>query len=482
MTHRVRRWRRRGIISSIGLVSVALAFGATAALAGGGVKGDPQPELNQFSIGNPGGGAGTGAVLSDGNLVLAAPTSSGTSIRVCVLHPGSRACVSNATLNAYTGGGGDSFYGTVEVLATGGQDISVVAEDCCYLNVGGDNGGAVVFDSTNGGATFGPEIPAGTIDGIGTATFAGGDIVVANDTTGTFQVQAFPVDPGSAVTAMATPPSSDGVGTSSLTTYHGGVLLTWDNLTNTFAEYAPSGSDFNSTDAYGSVGTFTGQDVSAVSGNALLTDPGGSLTGGEKLRFFNGSSFGPAYSVPDSKAGDDGAFTMQEVGNVAHVFFIGRRDSYDVLGESTANGTSWSGQTQYTVGSAIDAGLLSPVLGPTGAGLVVQSDEEGGVAVIAQPVLLAQGVHVVLGAVRLKVGHTTTLHGTVGPRLPGQAVTLERLDAGLWYPVSVSHETATGTFTFKIPAVTRTYRVVVNEKLGYYEYGYSNAVTLVAVK
>lgn len=482
MTHRG-GWRRRGVATTIGLVLAAtLVAGATPALAGGGIKGDPQPELNQFPIGNPGGGAGTGAVLPDGNLVLAAPSSSGTSIHVCVLHPGSRACVSTATLDAYTGGGGDSFYGTVEVVSTGGDDVSVVVEDCCYLNVGGDNGGAVVFDSTNGGVSFGPEVPAGTIDGIDTATYAGGDLVVANYTTGSFQVQAFPVDPGSAVTAIATPGGGGTVGTSSLTTYHGGVLLAWDNTTNAFVDYAPSASDFNSTGAYGSVGSFPGQLVTAVSGTALVTDPGGSITGGEKLRFFNGSSFGPAYSVPDSKAGDDGGFTMQEVGNVAHVFFIGRRDSYDVLTESTANGTHWSGQTQFTVGSAIDAGLLSPVLGPTGAGLVMQSDEEGGVAIIAQPVLLAQGVHVVLGAVRLKVGHTTTLHGTAGPRLPGQAVILERLDAGLWYPVSVSHESATGAFSFRIPAVTRTYRAVVNEKLGYYEYGYSNAVTLVAIR
>lgn len=475
LTHRRRR-PRASLAAGIAIVT-ALVAAATPALADGGVKGDPQPELSLFSIGNPGGGAGTGVVLPDGNLVVATPSSSGATIHVCVLHPGSRACVSTATLAAYTGGGGDSFSGTVEVLSTGGNDVSVVSEDCCYLQVGGIDGGAVVFDSTNGGATFGHEIPAGTIQNVDAAAYVDGQIVVAGEN----QVQSFPVDPGSATTALATMPSGRNYD-ASLTPYHNGVLFASDNLTDTYVEYAPSGSDFNTTADYRAVGTIAGQETVALSGDALLTDPGGSLTGGEKLRFFNGTAFGAQYSVPDSKAGDDGYFAMQEVGTVVHVFFIGRRDSYDVLTEATANGTAWSPQTQYTVGSAIAAGRLSPVLGPTGAGIVVQCAEEGGAPVFAQPVLLTQDVHVVLAASHVKVGHTTVLHGTATPRLAGQVVTLERLDAGLWYPVSVGHETGTGAFSFTVPAVTRTYRAVVNEKLGYYEYGYSNAATVVAVR
>jgi hypothetical protein len=63
----------------------------------------------------------------------------------------------------------------------------------------------------------------------------------------------------------------------------------------------------------------------------------------------------------------------------------------------------------------------------------------------------------------------------------GLVVTLEYLRAGRWYPRGTAHESTTGTFTFSVPGVTRTYRAVLNQRPGYYEYGYSNAVTLVAV-
>jgi hypothetical protein len=472
------RARRHTASLAFGVAAVGalVALSAAPAIAGGGVVGDPQPELARFTVDPAGGGTGSGAVLPDGNLVLAAPNGSGSNIRVCVLHPGSRACVSTATLVPYSGGGGDSFSGTAEVLATGGDDVSVVTEDCCYLDVGGDNGGAVVFDSTNGGASFSVEHPAGTIQGISAATYADGQIVVADSESGGLNVQAFPVDPSTAETAIATPRGGD-VGTSSLTTYDGGVLLAADDTTNTHVQYATS--DFNASGSWSTVGTFGNELVSAASGNALLTDPGGSLTGGERLRFFTGSSFGAASKVPDSAAGDDGYFTMQEVGRDVHVFFIGRRDSYDAFEESTTDGTHWSGLDQYTMGSAIDAGSLAAVLGPTGAGLLFEND---GTPLTAQPVLNAQGVHVTLTATKVKVGHTTTLRGTATPRLPGQLVTLEREDAGKWYAVSTTHETSSGTFSFVLPAVTRTYRAVVNLKPGYDEYGYSNAATVTAIR
>lgn len=477
LTHRSRRREVRALAAGLAAAAV-LVLGTMPALAGGGERGDPQPELDQFGIGNVDGGSGTGAVLPDGDLVIATPSSSGTTIDVCVLHPGSRACVHTTVLHAYTGGGGDSFYGSVEVLATGGNDVSVVAEDCCYLDVGGIDGGAVVFDSTDGGTSFTGEIPAGTIQSIGAATYFDGQIIVGTVSTGSMQVQAFPVDPGTAVTTLATTRAGDD-GSTSLTTSGSGVLLASDDTTDTHVQYATS--DFNTASSWTTVGTFANETVTAVSGAALLTDPGGSLTGGERIRFFNGTSFGAAHAVPDSKAGDDGYFAMQEAAGSAHVFFIGRRDSYDVFAESTGTGASWSPLQQFTVGSAINDGLLSPVLGPTGAGVVVQIPA-GGTPVVVQPILLAQHVHVSLSATHLKAGHEATLSGSASPRLAGQAVTLQRLDAGEWYSVSTTHESATGSFSFRVPALTRTYRAVVNEKLGYYEYGYSNAVGVVLVK
>jgi hypothetical protein len=47
--------------------------------------------------------------------------------------------------------------------------------------------------------------------------------------------------------------------------------------------------------------------------------------------------------------------------------------------------------------------------------------------------------------------------------------------------MKTGHESAAGTFATSVPGVTRTYRAVLNQRPGYYEYGYSNAVTLVAV-
>jgi hypothetical protein len=462
-------------VTAAGAVVACLLLGAIPASAGGGEVGSPQPELAHFNVG-PTGGTGTGAVLANGNIVLATPSASGDSIRVCIVHPGGRACASVVTLNAYRSGPNqDSFSGTVEVLATGPSDISIVAEDCCYLNVGGGSGGAVVFDSTDGGTTFGAETPAGTIQGVGAGTYADGDLVVGTYSTGSLQVQSFAPSPLSAATSIATPRTGID-GSTSLTTYNNGVLVASDDTTNTHVEYATS--SFNANGSYASVGTFPNELVTAVSGNALLTDPGGSLTGGERLRFFNGHSFGAAYKVPDSKLGDDGYFTMQEVGRVVHVFFIGRRYGYDAFEESTTDGVHWSGLEEFTMGSAISASDLSPVLGPTSAGLLFEND---GTPLFAQPVLNTQTVHVALAAVRLKVGHTTTLHGTASPRLAAQTVTLQRLVHGEWYPVATTKESAAGAFVFKVSAVTRSYRAVVNEKPGYYEYGYSNAVTLVAV-
>lgn len=461
-THQARRRVER--LLGVGAAALVLALTAVPASAGGTV-GDPQPELAPFHVGS--GGSGTGAVLADGTLVLAAPNASGTQIDVCMLHPGERACAATSKLDAFSG---DSFYGTVQVLATGGTDIAVVSVDCCNI---GDNG-AVVFDSTNDGRTFGPELQGGDISGIGTSTYADGQIVVATEETGSVSIQAFSANPSSAQTNLATPLSSVTDEVTSVATYDGGVLVAIDDGTNTHVLYARADSNFNSTSSYASVGTFANQTVFGVSGNALVTDPGGSITGGGDLRFFNGTSFGPAIKVPDSAQGDDGYYSMQQVGNETHVFFLSRRTGYDAFMATTTTGAHWS-LAQYA--SAIDSDLLSPVLGPTQAGLLFEND---GSPFAAQPILNPQAVHVALAATRVRAGHATTLRGTAAPRLPGQLVTLEELVHGAWYPVKTTHESASGAFSFSIPGRTDTYRAVVADKPGYDEYGYSNAATLTA--
>jgi len=445
--------------------SAATARPATSTAPAGGTVGDPQPELAQFKIGSNS-GMGSGAVLANGNLVLAFASSSGSKVTVCVLHPGGRSCADTVILSPQKG---DTFFGVPEVLLTGATDVSVVVNDCC--NSDPDN--AFVYNSTDGGAAFSAFVKAGTISSVGAGTEADGDLVVGTSENLSLNVQAFPPNPASPVTALATPNGKED-GDTSLATYAGGVLVASDDVTNTYVEFAKSGSNFNASSAYTAVGTFANQTTTAISGNALLTAPGGSITGGDRLRFFNGSSFGTEYKVPDTKQGDDGWFAMQDVGAVAHVFFLGRRDGYDLFSETTSNGSHWSGLTQY--GSAINSEDLAPVLGPSGAGVVLEA-QTGASKVLVQPILNAQDVRIKLAASKVKAGHSTKLTGTVTPRIKNQKVTLERKSGKRWYMVATGHETASGTFSFTVKTA-ETYRAVVAYKPGYYLYGYSNSVTL----
>jgi hypothetical protein len=454
------------------LAAAAVGAAATPALAGGGVVGAPQPELAPFRLTTVAGN-GSGAVLPDGNLVIATPSKSGTTAQVCVLVPGARRCASIVTLRAYRSGANqDTFNGTVEVVPTGGAALSVVVNDCCYI---GANGGAAVFDSTDGGRTFGGEQQAGDIATIGAATFAGGSIVVGSYAQGGLQVQAISPHPTTPQQSYAVPVGGAD-GDTALATYQGGVLVASDDLTTTHVEFAKAGSALNTSSSYARVATFPHELVVAASGNAVLTDPGGSLTGGERLRFFNGTSFGPAYRVPDTTLGDDGDFAMQETGRTVHVFLVGRRDGYDVFEESTSDGRHWTALHRYA--ADVGATSLVPVLGPTGAGLL---DETAGAPESEQPVLNAQVVHLRAASARVHLGHTDRLVGTAAPPLPGEAVVLQELLGGAWFPVRSTKELGTGAFTFTVGAATATYRAVVADKPGYVVYGYSNAATVVAV-
>jgi hypothetical protein len=458
------------VLATVGVSAATAALATPAA----GTVGNPQPELAQFKVGTAGGGAGSGAVLPDGNLVLASPSESGTSAVVCLLHAGGRSCASTAALHAFkTGSHQDSFYGTAEVLATGGKDVSVVLYDCCYIPP--FNGGAVVFNSTNDGKTFSGELSTGNIAGVGAATVADGQLVVGTYSSPSLEVQAFPPTPSTPVTTFANP-NRKVDGDTSLTTYHGGVLVASDDTRNTFVEFAPSGSDFNASSSYKGVGTFPDELVTAVSGDAMLTDPDRSITGGERLRFFNGKSFGKAFKVPDTKEGDDGYFTMQEVSGVVHVFFEGRRYGYDAFSETTRDGVHWSPLQQY--GSAITSASLMPVLGPSGAGLLYETDSK---PLLAQPILNAQAVTIKLAKSRVTVGTSTSLSGQAAPHLAGQIVTLEKLSGGRWYNVTTTHESSSGKFSFSVPGRTETYRAVVAYVPGYYLFGYSGRVSLTAV-
>ena len=451
---------------TVGIASF-LVGGAIGPAFASGVVGNPQPELAQFAVSSTSDGFGGGAALPDGNLVFAWP-SSATSMRVCTLHPGSRKCVTTATL----ADGGSSLYGPPIVLATGGTHVSVIVTDIATIT--NDN---IAYNSTNDGRTFSAPHVVGSLYASTVGVVANGQAVIAGiDPHQGFVIQV--VNPtGTVNTAMAVLTAGGGCNYDpSISTFNGGVLVACDDLTNTYVWYASSAKDFSMTSSYIPVGTFHKEQAIDLSGNALLTIPSNSLTTGGIISFFNGTKFPKAYKVPDSKAGDDGYWSMQKVGPTAHVFFEGRRDSYDLIQESTANGVHWSGQTMY--GSAIHSSDPFPVLGPTGAGQVFESD---GAPQFSQPILNGQSVHIRFVHSLVRVGSHGVIKGQAGPHLVNQSVTLDRLISGRWHPVSSTRESASGSFSFTVAGATAEYRAVVNYKPGYFQYGYSNAARLTAV-
>jgi hypothetical protein len=437
--------------------------------------GEPQPELAAFGVGASG-GAGSGAVLPDGTLVLASVSPNDAKAVVCRLSPGGRRCVSTATLTAYAV---DGFSGVPEVVGTGGTDVTVVLEDCCGLPAFGGSGGAVVFESTNDGATFSGEIPAGSIQGVDAATFADGRIVVASSNTSSLNVQALPSAPGVLPSAPANPNLRHD-GNTSLSTYHGGVLVASDDASgNTLVEYAAKGSGFNRSSAYRSpVGIFNGEDLAGISTNALLTYSS-TATAGAFLRFFNGKTFGRRYKVPEPAGAVDGYWSLQDVSGVVHVFFVDSSAGSQMCSETTRNGVRWSGLATYD--SAATAGGLVPVLGLSGSGLVYETNVMSP-PLLAQPVLGYQSVVIRLARRRAPVDKRTYLTGQAAAHVPGRLVTLERrVTAGVWSNISVTRESRHGSFVFSVPGITDAYRVVVADEPGYLLYGYSNVVTLTAV-
>jgi hypothetical protein len=115
------------------------------------------------------------------------------------------------------------------------------------------------------------------------------------------------------------------------------------------------------------------------------------------------------------------------------------------------------------------------VLGSSGSGVVFEAFSP---KLLAQPILNSQRVRIALKLSHVRSGQSTKLTGTVSPRLSHRLVTLEMQAHNRWYAVKTTHESAADKFTFTVPGVTRTYRVVVAYKPGYYEYGYSASITL----
>jgi hypothetical protein len=465
------------------ILVVVSALGCASAFASAKASitvGSPQPELAAYSVGGIGGTKGSGAVLPDGTVVLASLAASRTTATVCVLPPGGRACGSTATLSAYAvPGKQDTFSGAPEVIATKGADVAVVLEDCCHVPEFSGLGGAVVFMSTNDGKSFSSETPAGSIRGVDAATFADGQIVLASSETSSLNVQALLAPPSVALSGPAHP-NSRADGDTSLSTYDGGLLVASDDAHgNTLVEFAPDKSNFNLTSSYGSpVGIFDGEDLAGVSANALLTYSSTS-TPGAYLRFFNGKSFGPRFAVPEPLGAQESYWSLESIAGVVHVFFLDRSQGSEIYSETTSEGTKWSQLVAYN--SAPTAGGLVPVLGGSGVGLVYETNVPAG-PLLAQPILNDQTVTITLARLRAPAGKRTTLNGEVAPVLAGQVVTLERwISPNDWANISAVRESSAGEFSFTVPGVTDTYRVMVADEPGLYLFGYSNSVVLTAI-
>ncbi len=438
------------------LAAVLVVAFATAAFAAG-TKGSPQPGLARFDLLAKGGDDGSGTVLPDGNTLLEwESTGSSSDVTVCVLHPGATKCASTATIKPYKD---DSFYGSARIIATGGNNVTVVANDCCHIGLAG----GVVYNSTNGGKTFGKETQVGNISGVSAVTFADGQIVVSpDDSSDGTQVQAFSPTSKTIEENVATLDTT-GDEDIALSTYKDGVLVASDGGSDTRVWYAPSGSNFNSKKSYKLVDVVKGQDVEGMSGDALLTSVNSEgLTAAKNIQLFNGTSFSTEKRVPAPTHPDDGAYNIEEVGSTAYIVFLDRGLSWDIFSEFTSNGgKSWSALSQYS--SAIDANALIPVLGSSGAGLCF----EPGTPLWVQPILNAQHVSVSV--------KSSKLDGTASPKLKGETVTLESESGAYWDNVSTSKESSSGTFSFSVKSGT-TYRAVVTGEPGYYLYGYSNSV------
>jgi hypothetical protein len=464
---------------------IVLATGVVAApFAGAVTVGNPQPEMAQFSLHY----AGTtslsgGTVLADNNTVLASEGHAGTSFTVCTLRPGDRACHYKNSLVAPHN---DSLYG-VAVVSTGGENVTVLTALAGSFDA--KSFPIIAWNSSNDGQTFSaPVVVSSSLSGVDSATVVNGQVVISyEDPHDGLLVQT--VDPtGALVATTYAKVSAKDDANDIITNNNGNLLVAAENLdatggTETDVFSASGTNDLNSAGSYAQVGAFSKRLLDGLSGNGILLDVNGSLTKIGTISFFNGSNFGVQHAVPDSPAGDDGYATLQQTGDVSgrsdtgvySVFFEGRRNGYDLVKESTTNGTQWKPQTMY--GSAANSNEPTPVLSSTGAGVVFESGS-GSASQTVQPILFPVSVSIKLGAPAVRTGQTTTLSGQMSIGVQFTKVTLQKLLVGnTWSNQAVSTESIPGQYSFKV-GTPATYRVVVNTVPGYLEYGYSNRVIL----
>ncbi len=470
--------------SALGTALGVLSVCALAALGGvaqaspaGGVKGDPQPEIKPFKIGAAN-TPGSVALEPSGSIVVAygAPSGVRGKVVVCVLSRGGHTCPHPVSLPPIDG---DSVMGTPEVFVPSANHV-VVLEDTCCDGLGNGPGDDLLYSSTNGGKTFGAPVRVGTL-GVSAAALVGGDIVfAADDNHDGAQVQSVRVKPSvlpatETATATAHPASAIGVSDFRSGALVGSTFL-GTKAETTFVEYAASGSDFGASGSYHGVGSFAGEDLLGMSGDALLTVQ----TGGKqwaRVRLFNGHSFGAPHNVPGTSGGGPEWFAVdQDPSGAVHVFSVRglAAQIYDVIEMTTRNGSTWSGPLDF--GNGIRSTVFAAALDSHGSGLVLGTDPAWG-----YPVLGTQSVTFSLKSSSIKKGKSTVGSGKGSPAGVGRVVTLQVERSGKWFTVATTHEKSGGTFSFTIKGTATgafRYRAVASDLAGYLLFGYSNGKSL----
>jgi hypothetical protein len=452
-------------VTALAGLAPASAASTAARPAAGGVTGDPQPELKPFRIGPSAVTAGSVAVEPSGALVVAYGIGGGQGASVaCVLARGKHACTSQVTLHA-TGNDND-LDGSTYAFVPAANRIAVLQ---------GDTQNPLLFTSTDGGHTFGAPVKVGILE-VTTAALVGDNIVWSDDESRSTQVQSVSLaHPGltDPVTLLAGDESTDGVAS-----YHSGALVASTSFSpSVTVMYAPAGRSFGAASSYHKVGSFGGQTLVAISGGALLTQ---SNSGREalQLRLFNGKSFGPAHTVPDTNGGGPEWFGLdQDPSGRVHVFndstHLAR--TYNLYEQSTSAGASWSGPLD--LGNAIKDTGFTAGLDSRGSGLVLGTGGPG----TGFPVLGSQSVSFTLARSSIRKGRSTTGSGTVSPGASGRVVQLQKERSGRWYVVGTSHQNASGKYSFTIKGNgtgTGTFRAVAADVAGYLLYGYSSSRSL----
>jgi hypothetical protein len=465
------------IVFSVAAVWVTSVMGATAfAGPASGVKGAPQPEAKPFRISSQDSSPASIAFEPNGSLVAAYDVPAGTTGKtvVCGLSRGGRSCAFKTDLGTLSKDAEDTVYGP-HVLVPSANHVVVLSDTCCDTNTAGDT---LKYSSTDGGKTFGAPVRIGNVM-VGGAVLIGTQLVfIGADFPQGTQVQSIPVGATGKPASVATlSPDRGDVG---IGAYHNGVLAAYDNdgkIFQTFVQYAPDHSDFNSAASYKKVLTINNESLLGVSGSALLTIQTNRKDTVE-LRLFNGKGFGAAHAVPGTSGGGPEWFGLdQPPGGGTHVFTERGAAGYDLIEYSTSNGIGW---TKRNLGNAIAGYSFSAGLDSRGTGLILGP---GANQVTAYPVLQPQSVSLTLKSSSIRKGQSTTATGKGSPAGAGRVVILQVERSGRWYDVkgATTHEKSSGSFSFMIkPASTGkfSYRAVVSDLAGYLLFGYSNARSL----